>query len=71
MVQFCIVYKYGIEAYPGEYDEYFMFYDTISDRPIFFDDEFLFESIKKFLDYAEGNKELDRYTNKIPSKFKK
>ncbi len=69
MVQFCIVHKYGIEAYPREYDEYFMFYDTISDRPIFFEDEFLFEDMKDFLLYAEDSKELERYTCKIPVKF--
>jgi hypothetical protein len=70
MVQLCIVQKYSIEAYPGEYDEYFMFYDTISDHPIFFNGEFLFRSKIEFLFWAEGNDtELERYTGKIPEKF--
>lgn len=73
MVQFCIVHKYGIEAYPGEYDKYFMFYDTVSDHPIFFDGEFLFENKEDFLFYAKDDiwtkKELERYTGKIPERF--
>ena len=69
MVQFCIVNKYGIDAYPMEYDEYFMFYDTISDRPMFFEDEFLFEDMDNFMLYAGKELELDRYTGKIPEKF--
>ena len=73
MVQFCVVHKYGVEAYPGEYNEYFMFYDTISDHPIFFDGEFLFKNKEDFLFYAKDDngakKELERYTGKITERF--
>ena len=69
MVQFCEVHKYGIEAYPVEYGRYFMFYDTISDHPIFFEGEFMFTDMKDFLLWAENNPELERYTGKIPPEF--
>ena len=69
MVQFCKVLKYGIEAYPKESEEYFMFYDTISDHPIFFSGEWLFKDKKEFLFYVGEDAELDRYTGKIPVEF--
>ena len=69
MVQFCIVHKYDLGAYPEPYSKWFMFYDTISDRPIFFEDEFMFEDMEDFLFYAEDNEELERYTGKIPEEF--
>ena len=69
MVEFCVVQKYSTSAYPSEYDDFFMFYDTISDQPIFFDGEFLFANKKDFLLYAEDSRELDRYTGKIPVRY--
>ena len=69
MVQFCIVHKYGIEAYPEEYNKGFAFWDTISDNFISFEGEQLFEDMEDFLLWAENNPELERYTGKIPPEF--
>jgi len=66
MVQFCKVLKYGIEAYPKESEEYFMFYDTISNQILSFSGEQLFKDKEDFLLYGE---DLERYTGKIPVEF--
>jgi hypothetical protein len=71
MVEFCEVKKYRVSDRPNEFEEYFMFYDTISDHPIYFNGEFLFKNEEEFLFWAEDNNELERYTGKILSKFKK
>ena len=66
MVEFCKVLKYGIEAYPKESEEYFMFYDTISNQILSFSGEQLFKDKEDFLLYGE---DLERYTGKIPVEF--
>jgi hypothetical protein len=54
MVEFCEVKKYRVSDRPNEFEEYFMFYDTISDHPIYFNGEFLFKNEEEFLFWAEN-----------------